>query len=154
MGDKKMSSIVLVDLDHTLSDARWRDVWIKPKMSATDWDSYHSRMGDDAVIRSVADVVRAMKLAGADIYIVTSRNEYWRATTLFWLSKNNIPVDQLFMRPDDDNITPSAKLKVRQISRLMDGNELARISLVIDDREDVLAEFARIGICGLQVRLS
>lgn len=148
------SSIILVDLDHTLSDARWRDVWIKPKMSVDDWNQYHSRMGEDALIRPIADLVRVMKAAGMQIYIVTSRNDYWRATAMLWLGKHGVPVDRLFMRPDDDDVTPSAKLKVRQILTYMLPSDLARVSLIIDDREDVLAEFARLGICGLQVRLS
>ena len=147
-------TIVLVDLDHTLSDARWRDVWIKPKMTVQDWSEYHSRMTEDACIKPVADLVKALRAAGTEIYIVTSRNEYWRFTAIAWLAKHGIQFDRMFMRPDDDDVTPSAKLKLRQIISSMDGADLGRVSLIIDDRQDVLDEFARIGICGLQVRLS
>ena len=40
-----------------------------------------------------------------DIIIVTAREEKWRAHTAYWLAKNLIPQEVLFMRPNNDNRT-------------------------------------------------
>lgn len=153
MQTKAESDIILVDLDHTLSDARWRDHLINEKMTYSCWDKYHEECGYDPVFEPVAAVVRALRLCGAHVYIVTARPNSVRSKTEAWLSKHNINVDALIMRDNFDR-TSSAKLKVKQIMHMMPINMLARVKLIIDDREDVIEEFSKIGICGLRVVMS
>ncbi len=145
--------IVLVDLDHTLSDARWRNNMIKDKMTKEDWREYHVRCYLDPVFEPVANVVRALRLMGTQIYVVTAREEYVRHMTHEWMTRHRIPMDALFMRSVGD-ATPSARLKAKQIVYAVPTQDLARIKLIIDDREDVIEEFARLGICGLKVVMS
>lgn len=145
--------IVLVDMDHTLSDARWRDHMITESMREVDWQRYHSLCGTDPVFEPVAAVVRALRLCGAQIYVVTARPKSFRVATEGWLVRNHIDVDALYMRDIGDR-TPSARLKPRQILHHLPVSSLARVRLIIDDREDVIEEFAKIGICGLKVVMS
>ena len=101
----------------------------------------------------VAAVVRALKLSGCMIYIVTAREERFRWATETWMRNNRINADALFMRPNY-NSEPSKTLKAKQIVHALPVEMLARVKLIIDDREDVIESFAKLGICGLRVVMS
>lgn len=136
--------IILCDLDHTISDAAWRDDLIG------NWDEYHSRLIEDAPIKGVVTMINAMYFGGADIYGITARPEKWRALTNQWLLKHGVEFERLLMR-DDDDYRPAHILKP-ELARLHIGEDYAkRVALVIDDRADVIEAFAAEGIVGMLV---
>lgn len=59
----------------------------------------HEVPAHDEVVDMLWDVIDNQK---GDIIVVTARKEEWRSHTAFWLKKNGIPHDALFMRADGD----------------------------------------------------
>lgn len=139
--------IILCDLDHCLSDAAGRDHLI----AAGDWDAYHSAAIDDPPVHDMIDLLRSIG-GEHDLWGLTGRNEKWRALTNGWLLKHGLLLDDILMRPDDD-FTPAAELKIRMVRERLGPDEAIRrqVLSVLDDREDVLAIFAAIGVTTLQV---
>lgn len=149
-----MNGIILVDMDHTLSDSRSRDRFLKSVMTPADWDNYHRDMINDPVFTPIRDLIVSIRKTGYQVFIVTSRPEKYRSMTEAWLGRHGCSVDAIFMRPDDDATTPSARLKAIQVLRLLPVSQLALVRLIIDDRDDVIESFAKLGICGLKVCMS
>lgn len=141
-----MSYFVLVDLDHTISDATWRD------HLQGQWEEYNSLAGRDQPIPIMIDLVNS--LANPDrndsrftVVISTARQERWRGLTMDWLFRNRVWCDELLMRRNDD-FGKSPEVKMRSaVDRF--GEDLAGVTLVIDDREDVLVPFRARGITTL-----
>ena len=138
--------IALFDIDHTLSDAFWRDEMI----GVESWDDYHAAAKDDAPVKAVIKMVRA--LAALDVRVVgfTARPEKFRGMTLRWLVENDIPLEGVLMRPDDD-FRSAVDLKLALAAELAGGEIKDQILLVVDDREDVVAAFQSLGVTALQV---
>lgn len=149
-------TIILIDLDHCLTDARGRDHLIP----AQDWDAYHSAAGDDPPVQAIVNLIGWLPPSdegGPQVWGVTGRNEKWRSLTNQWLLRHGVWLDELLMRPDDD-FTPAHELKVRLIRERLpshDDSALRRdIALVLDDNEAVLSAFAAIGITTCRVSIS
>lgn len=133
----------LVDLDHTLSDASWRD----PLLGS--WDRYHRASVDDEPIEEMVQLLWALRMAGHAIIILTARPSKYRALTEQWLRDHNAPFDEILMR-DDDGFRPSDQMKWE----LVDGrfrDLFAQTLVVVDDRTDVSRKFSENGITCLQV---
>ena len=128
--------MILVDLDDTLADARWREpLW-------GNWEEFYKEAHLDLPILPVVRMVRAMAGSGLRIVIVTAREERWRPLTVAWLVAQGIYAQEVRMRPEGD-FSPSPELKVRMVEDLL---EAGLVELVIDDREDVLQAFRALGI--------
>lgn len=139
--------IILCDLDHCLSDAAGRDHMI----AAGDWDAYHAAAIDDPPVKDMIELLHSTA-SYHQFWGLTSRNEKWRTLTVTWLLKHGLLLDDILMRPDND-FTPAAEMKIRLVrERLGDDAAIRRqVLAVFDDREDVLATFAAIGVTTLQV---
>ncbi len=133
---------VLVDLDHTISDALWRDEMI---LNGDSWDDYHAASFFDKPIPEMASLVRALRWTGYELIAITSRPQKWHKLTLQWLAKYNIPIDEILMRPPDD-FRPSPELKLGMIKKYY----LKDIAFIIEDREDVCQAFREAGVTALQ----
>ena len=146
---KSMRNHVLVDIDHCLSNAFHRDHLLP---TDGDWDFYHSASINDQPIHDMVELISALSLYGLNIIGISSRPEKWRALTQRWLHENNIQLDELLLRPDN-NYQPAADLKHSlAVTRFAPSTELRdHILIVIDDREDVLERFSIAGITTLQV---
>lgn len=67
------------------------------------FDNFHRASVDVPPHQDVVDMLwNRVQHSNDDIIIVTARREAWRAHTSYWLSKNNIPHDALFMRGNKD----------------------------------------------------
>lgn len=137
--------IVLCDVDHCVSDARWRDHLLG------DWPAYHGCQMEDRPVRSIIRMVNAMSLMGDKVVHLTARPEIYRRNTLDWMLLHGVMTDGLIMRPHEDH-TPSAELKIR-LAMEHYGDMLVPVGLVIDDREDVLDRFRAVGVETIQVGL-
>ena len=130
--------MVIVDLDDTLSDARWRaPLWGR-------WDEFYAEAHLDKPILPLVRMVRAMTICGMRVVVLTAREERFRQTTVAWLVRHGIYAEEVRMRPEG-NFMGSAELKLFLTTDIWD-----RIELVIDDREDVLVAFRALGVPTLQ----
>jgi hypothetical protein len=71
--------------------------------------------GDKPVDGAVA-LVRLLRGTGLPQYGVSGRNDSARAATWKWLRDHQVPLDDLFLRADDD-FTPNGEFKVGVIER-------------------------------------
>lgn len=139
-------NIILVDIDHTVSDAAWRDDLINEK----DWDRYHQESVRDLPCTDVIRLLLALK-AGGNFKLVglTARPEKWRQLTNSKLFEFGCPLDDLIMR-DDDDYRKSPEMKVAMAEEYCNG-DLDCVAFILDDREDVCAAFRARNITALQV---
>jgi hypothetical protein len=137
-----IKNIVLVDLDHTLSDASWRD----PLIAAGDWDAYHSEFVKDLPCHDIICMINSLAICGFHIVAVTARPEKWRKATMEWLYRHGVKVHHILMRADDC-YSSAVELKLELAKDILDS-----VVFVLDDREDVVAAFAGKNITALQVK--
>jgi len=133
--------IVLVDIDHTLSDAAWRDHLVPMARATGDWSAYYAAMDEDDPIMFVVTLVRLLSQSYT-VVGMTGRPETYRAKTLVWLRRNNVELFDVLMRPDGDR-SSSPKLKVTMIRKKF---PLDSIAFAIEDRDDCIAALRAIGI--------
>ena len=136
--------LVLTDIDHTVSDAAWRD----PMIGKVSWDDYHAAGWEDKPIAGVVGLLCALRDSGYYIAAVTARPEKWRILTMKWLIDHKVPVDELMMRPDDCRL-PGAQVKAQLISGRFACME--EVAFALEDRDDMVAMYKLLGITVLQV---
>lgn len=158
-----MKKYIIVDVDHTLSDAFWRDGLIthyKDGQKDADWEVYNSLSVHDAPFREVVDLVNAYFKLGVTVLAVTSRPERWYSLTSEWFMKNDIACNVLIMRDNHDQSTPSPILKVANVGAYIKRahGTHARIAdwveFIIEDRDDVCEAFRALGVLCLQVKVA
>jgi hypothetical protein len=139
--------VILLDMDHSISDAAWRDHLIPEVRATGNWDKYYADQSRDEPIWFVAAVVRRLaSLPSFDVVVLTTRPEKYRRETTRWLRAYEILFSELIMRPDD-NREPSAKLKVDLIKARFRFDEIA---FAIEDREEVVEAMRAEGISVLR----
>lgn len=148
-------SVILIDIDHTVSDAWWRDGMIEGFRDNHDeevakrapWDQYHMASAQD---KPLDDIVKLLRILHGMYTLVglTARPEKWRQLTTDWLVAHGLFFDHLIMRPDAD-YRPSKKMKASLALEAF-GPDLSAIAFVLDDQEEVLASFAAQGVTCLQ----
>ena len=139
---------VLCDLDHTISNAAWRD----PMIGVDTWDEYHSELIHDDPIEEMVWLINSMSLSGYLIVGLTSRPNKFRQLTMDWLVKHGVLMDDIIMRADDA-FHPAPELKMAMAIAKFETIERIKneVAMVIDDREDVCVAFRAIGLTTLQV---
>jgi predicted kinase len=121
---------VWVDVDGTLAE-RVHDKAPQPVRGPFD----ESRVGEDAVIEHIADIVRMLDAAEYYIVIMSGRSEACKAETIQWLHDNQIPFDDIFMRAVGD------KRKDSTVKEELFWNHVAPkydIRFALDDRQQVV----------------
>lgn len=155
-------SIVLVDVDDTVTNATWREHLIhsncadrpdlKGKMTKEDWDNYHKHCNEDPPVEDMCELIRALGRGGMKIIYLTSRPARYGWRTSWWLSCHMLPCNGIIMRPDEDDVTPSPLLKRNLIIQNFAGH-YSQIVAVLDDREDICKELTGVmEFVTLQVR--
>jgi hypothetical protein len=134
-----MRSLVLIDIDHTVSDAAWRDCLMPLDHARGDWSTYYSCQDLDGPLPETIEFVQELARE-SEVMVVTGRDESHRQETQRWLTRHGVPCTHLLMRPPGNKM-PSPELKM-----MLARNLLPRVTLVIDDREDVRAAFQAAGI--------
>jgi hypothetical protein len=125
--------IVLVDVDHVITDAFWRD----PMLLERDWDAYHMASVDDKPDKDIRLLLESLSVFG-NLWIVglTARPEKWRKMTMDYMLKHDVPMNELLMRPNDC-YDPSPKVKVDLINKHY-ADQMEEIMFVIEDKEDTV----------------
>jgi hypothetical protein len=134
--------IVVVDIDHTVADAAWRDTLMGQ------WDEYYAAGWWDRPIPFVVDIINMAAAFERDIVAVTARPEDNRIMTLRWFARNEIPIDDIYMRGRDDR-RPSTEVKRDIINQHFP--DLSLIDFVLEDRDDAVAMYRQLGLNVLQV---
>ena len=141
-------TIVIVDLDGTLYNSRKRTHLAQAGL----WDKFHSASSLDLPNHDVADLVKFLS-EECVILAITGRNEKYRPTTITWLQRWGVPVDDLLMRPDGD-FRGDVEVKIQLLtSWLSEEGRLKRdIWFALDDRDKVVDGWRNFGIPCYQVR--
>lgn len=138
--------IIIIDIDHTVADSFWRDSMI----GTVPWDEYHENGKYDKPFKNVANLINSLSAMGYEFIGVTGRNEKFRTLTVSWLVKNNIDIDTVLMRPDDD-FTKNGPLKIKLIKEYFK-DDFKKVHFMIDDNDEAILEFYKLGIPTLQIR--
>lgn len=136
--------MIILDLDGCISNDAWRIPSINwQKQDPNDrYHDYHSLAPwDELGNRDLID--------GHDdqITILTARPVSFRAATVEWLKRNDVPFRHLIMRNIDDH-RPSVKLKETQLAWLRShyGVPFTFIKAAYDDRPEVVEMYRSKGI--------
>ena len=141
-----MKNIILVDLDHTVTDAFHRD----PMIGIAPWHEYHSASEHDDPAHDFVKLMDAFRAHEFQIVGLTSRPEKWRMLTTTWLLKHDIKIDMLIMRPDND-YTRTGELKVNLCREFFGEDWHSKVLCIIDDNDNVISAFRAEGITALQI---
>lgn len=150
----------IFDIDHTISDAYWRDHMIGGEGG---WDAYHQACEQDEPIEPMIELVNIINIInhdhlhyneiGLETIALTARPEKWRALTCSQLLKFNCQFDHLLMRPNDD-FNAAADSKLILIKDFLGKGFPSSVSFIIDDNEKVIEKFAAAGVTTLHINAS
>lgn len=137
---------LLLDLDGTLCDHSWRIHYAKKR----NWDKYNSLCKDDKpndpVYRLILDIQN-----NYSIIILTGREEKYRSQTVDWLNHHGVKFCHLFMRPNGEYKKPDYQLKIEWIKKIFGGEIKEHIAFALEDRNQVVNAYRKIGIPVFQV---
>ena len=143
---KNQKPTALFDIDGTLADIEHRRQLVQ--CDEPDWKSFNAQMGDDTPNWPIVSLYRSLWNSGEyDIVLVTGRNEAYRKVTEQWLTWNEIPFDEMYMRADKD-FRSDHIIKEEILGRLLALGK--QIQFVVDDRQQVVDMWRRNGITVLQ----
>ncbi|QFG12904.1 polynucleotide kinase [Arthrobacter phage Mimi] len=128
--NRDLPKAVWVDVDGTLAE-RVHDLAPQPVRGPFD----EHRVGEDAVIEHIADLVRLLHKDGYKIVIMSGRSDACQEQTERWLIENNIPYDDIFMRESGDQRKDSV------VKEDLFWNKVAPkydIEFALDDRQQVV----------------
>jgi hypothetical protein len=148
----RAGKVVLLDLDHTISNAFWRDGIADLVMAKeATWDDYHNKLSLDLPIWPMVHMIQSLYRDQWFICAITARPEKFRQITMQWLFKYDIYISELLMRPDE-NFRPATEIKMELVRERWGSQFTDFVKLVIDDRDDICKMFNGHGITTLQVR--
>jgi hypothetical protein len=114
------------------------------------WEKYHEESQYDKPFKKVVNLINSLSSVGYTIIGLTGRNEKFRQLTTNWILKYKVDIHELLMRPDE-NFLKNAELKLKLIEDHFKG-DYRDIHFLIDDNEDTILAFFKLGIGTLQVR--
>ena len=141
--------ILLLDIDHTISDAAWRDDMINDR----DWDAYHSAGKDDKPIQETVELVNGLFVQGWEIICLTARPEKWYQHTIEWMVRHNVSVNEVLMRGNNDYTSaPDSKIAIikKRFGEALEGL-LGHHVMLIDDNEKVIEAMRGLNITTMQI---
>jgi HAD superfamily, subfamily IIIB (Acid phosphatase) len=147
-----MMRLLLVDIDHTLSDAAVRDHMMDACYRDKAWDAYHEASAHDKPVPEMVALVNSLQISGWYVVGLTTRPEKWRTLTVSWLLKHQVNVDHLLMRPDDD-YRPNNQSKLAVFKEYAAQNGSFEDIIVIDDHEGIVTAFKAEKITVLQAHV-
>jgi predicted secreted acid phosphatase len=120
--DEGLPQAVIVDIDGTIADNRARNPF------------HYDKVLEDTPIQATVEIVRLLHRSGYKIIFVSGREEICKKDTLEWLKLQQIPLDELFMRPAGDFRKDSVIKKEIFLNLIKDKYY---VKFVIDDRKQV-----------------
>lgn len=145
-----MIKAIIIDIDGTLANNSHRTHFIDSSQEASgmkNWKAYNEAMHKDTVNEWCRSLVCGMYSQGCAIIYMTGRHKAFSVQTLSLIEDNNLPIEELFMRPDGDNRDDSI-VKLEIYEKLIKPNY--EIVLCIDDRQRVVDMWRSVGLVCLQ----
>ena len=141
-----MQRIILCDIDGTLANVVHRIHLVTGKEK--NWEEFNSLCQSDRVKENIANILR--QFVGdyeTTIVIVTARENKWRKETEKWLHLNDIPYDDLHMRPIGDKRSDA----IIKEEILLKNYDKESVWFVLEDRSKVVKMWRKLGLTCLQV---
>ena len=149
---KWMNKIVIFDLDGTLADISARRKLATKDNGKLDWDVFLDRdnIKLDVPNQKVVDMARMINDTDKyQIWILSGRTKATYRTTRNWLIQNDIPFDDLIMRPTDDYHHYMKDSDLKQM--WLDSIGKDSVAMVFDDRNQVVDMWRKNGLTCFQV---
>jgi len=141
---------ILVDLDGTLALNQHRFHFIdKSRGKKIDWDAYFQACDKDKPHTPVIETIQALKEKGYKIHILSARGSIVKEKTIQWLTKFDVPFDELTMR-EVASYTPDEELKKEWLLSYYP-NYKTDVFCVFDDRDKVVKMWRSMGLSCFQV---
>lgn len=139
---------IIVEIDNVLADTSARN-----HLLDVGWSDYHAALGTDTPNEPVVETLRAMSEAGHEVLIVTGRPARYDLETFKWLTKHDIPSDEILARSDSD-YRSEIEVKLDLIDDYFGSREVALQSVLVafDQKEKVVEEFRNAGFTTWQMR--
>ena len=147
-----MNKIVIFDLDGTLADISARRKLATKDNGKLDWDVFLDRdnIKLDVPNQKVVDLARMINDTDKyQIWILSGRTKATYRTTRNWLIQNDIPFDDLIMRPTDDYHHYMKDSDLKQM--WLDSISKDSVAMVFDDRQQVVDMWRKNGLTCFQV---
>ena len=87
---------IIVDLDGTLCDVKHRLHFLEGVNK--NFNLFNEHLDGDELNHWCAEIIRNFQAKNYSVLLVTGRGDAFREKTKFWLDKNKIIYDQLWMR--------------------------------------------------------
>lgn len=130
---------IIIDLDGTLSDHRWRKHFIEGQEK--DWDAYFAGIKEDKPNPEVLMLVKKFQEEGCRIIVFTGRPIQHIGDIVDWLKVYDIKYFNIKVRPEK-NFESNATLKIEWLKQY----NIEEILLVVDDNKDFCDYCNKIGI--------
>ena len=135
--------LIIADLDGTLSDYGHRISLYKKKH----YDAFNKAGINDKPIENICNIIRMLHDEETKVVIMTARDAGCRADTEKWLEMNDVPYDELLMRPRWDQ-SPDPVCKQKLLDCHIDYKD---VWFVLEDRKSVVDMWRGEGLTCLQV---
>ena len=146
-----MKKTVIFDLDGTLALIDKRRA-LATKDGKMDWDVFFSadNIKLDVPNTPVIKMAQMLDSQGFNIVILSGRSKVSYRTTRQWLIQNDVPFDDLHMRPtsDDWHYMKDSDLKQIWLDTVVDKDD---VFAVFDDRQQVVDMWRQNGLTTFQV---
>ena len=146
-----MKKTVIFDLDGTLALIDKRRA-LATKNGKMDWDVFFSadNIKLDVPNTPVIKMAQMLDSQGFNIVILSGRSKVSYRTTRQWLIQNDVPFDDLHMRPtsDDWHYMKDSDLKQIWLDTVVDKDD---VFAVFDDRQQVVDMWRKNGLTTFQV---
>ena len=146
------NKIVIFDLDGTLADISVRRNLATKDNGKMDWDVFFDRdnIKLDVPNQKVVDMARMINDTDRyQIFILSGRSKSTYRTTQQWLIQNDIPFDDLIMRPTDKHHHYMKDSDLKQM--WLDSIGKDSVAMVFDDRQQVVDMWRSNGLTCFQV---
>jgi hypothetical protein len=132
--------VAIFDMDGVLSDAAHRQQYLRT--DPPDWDRFNAHAEHDQPLLDGIDDVREVAVDHL-VAVVTARPLQTITTAGTWLSRHDVPVDLLVLRPDGDE-RHSPAVKRDELLRLRAAG--ARIVSAVEDHPGIVAMYEAEGV--------
>ena len=141
--------MIIVDIDGTLANSKQRHELATNTDDTINWEVLYdyNNVIEDKPIQYIIDSVKIWKQLGYKIVLFTSRPERIKEATEYWLSKYEIPYDELYMRSIEDHYIKDTELKLKMYNEFVDEEVL----FAIEDKQEIIDVWKRLGIPSYKV---
>ena len=152
LGKETMKKTVIFDLDGTLALIDTRRALSLKMNGKMDWDKFFDPQNIqlDEPNTPVIKMAQMLDSQGFNIVILSGRSKATYRTTRQWLIQNDVPFDDLHMRPtsDDWHFMKDSTLKQIWLDTVVDKDD---VFAVFDDRQQVVDMWRDNGLTCFQV---